>query len=217
MGIAASAAFDALRVYALWEKSLWISIPVFVVAITPAWTNLYATALTYLESIGLFPLPFGGCNIGSSLSGRQQLQWGSVNRATTIVSNALVLSATWYKTFHAVREGHWLRLPVRLSDLLIRDGTIYFSLMFILNVSQFVLDLTDVPDVQNTLSYFIYPLSSMLMSRFILDLRDFYKRSNDETVLQSDLEFTRGSVSVSYIARRNGSLEASCESENMSV
>ncbi|OCH87019.1 hypothetical protein OBBRIDRAFT_837711 [Obba rivulosa] len=58
-----------------------------------------------------------------------------------------------------------------LATLLLRDGTIYFLIFLFLNVIQMILFLTGV---FNYVTIFITPLSSILVSRFIMNLRQIH-------------------------------------------
>jgi len=68
--------------------------------------------------------------------------------------------------------------------------------MFALNVAQAVLDIDTTAAIDglpavDLVSPFVFPLSSILMSRFILDLREINGPATNETSFRSDLEFAR--------------------------
>ncbi|KAI0353399.1 hypothetical protein OH77DRAFT_627554 [Trametes cingulata] len=57
-----------------------------------------------------------------------------------------------------------------LVTLLLRDGTVYFLLLLILNIAQIILAALVPGD--NFIAFFISPLTSILISRFLLNLRE---------------------------------------------
>lgn len=200
--IIAVAGFGAVRVHAMWEQSLWLSIPTFVLMLTPAWTNIQATVATYLEAIDPLPPPYGGCILATSNTQLELRVLQSISRATPIAGDALILAVTWCKTYRNMREAQRLGVQTKLTNLLLQDGTFYFGIMFALNFAQLMLDTAG----SNTTLLFsltpvIIPMSSLLVSRFILDLRDISEAQNGGTVFQSDLEFARGSNPNTSIAQ----------------
>jgi len=56
-----------------------------------------------------------------------------------------------------------------VSELVVRDGSSYFLLLLILNVAQIVLAAEVAGD--NAISYFVSPMTSILISHLILNLR----------------------------------------------
>ena len=49
-----------------------------------------------------------------------------VTRVCAIVSDLLVITATWWRTYAMKREADRLHIKASLASLLLRDGTIYF-------------------------------------------------------------------------------------------
>jgi len=125
--IIAVAGFGAVRVHAMWEQSLWLSIPTFVLMLTPAWTNIQATVATYLEAIDPLPPPYGGCILATSNTQLELRVLQSISRATPIAGDALILAVTWCKTYRNMREAQRLGVQTKLTNLLLQDGTFYFG------------------------------------------------------------------------------------------
>ncbi|KAH9926057.1 uncharacterized protein B0H18DRAFT_1007721 [Fomitopsis serialis] len=103
----------------------------------------------------------------------------SVNRTVTLVvliSNMLVdvvvIIVTWVYTFHIVKvQGRkilWTRRSI--SWILLRDGTIYFLAIFILNLIIFVIGVWF--NTLNYLSNLSLPLQLVLVSRLVINLRE---------------------------------------------
>ncbi|OCH92598.1 hypothetical protein OBBRIDRAFT_421936 [Obba rivulosa] len=87
-----------------------------------------------------------------------------VSRVSTIVSDLLVLWATWYKTFMTRKL-----FPDPLLKMLLRDGTVYFLALLALNVLNIVGWSTNV--FIFSVEDFTTPLSSVIMSHFLMNLR----------------------------------------------
>ncbi|KAL4253658.1 hypothetical protein ABKN59_003739 [Abortiporus biennis] len=65
----------------------------------------------------------------------------------------------------------------RLVTLLLRDGSIYFSLLLLMNVTQLGLSTKIQANVASP--YFVPPITSILMSRFLLNLRRVHLSPSD--------------------------------------
>ncbi|TFK85678.1 hypothetical protein K466DRAFT_600979 [Polyporus arcularius HHB13444] len=63
-----------------------------------------------------------------------------------------------------------------LSDILFRDGTIYFVVLFILNILHLVLSVTTLAEIANTgtsyVTIFTGPLTAILILHFLLNLQE---------------------------------------------
>ncbi|EKM50772.1 uncharacterized protein PHACADRAFT_213651 [Phanerochaete carnosa HHB-10118-sp] len=70
-----------------------------------------------------------------------------------------------WETFDHIRAARKLSIKTPLSTLFLRDGTLYFIVLIVLNIGQVVV----APSL--CVSQLIYTLSSILMSRFFLNLR----------------------------------------------
>ncbi|KAH9941301.1 uncharacterized protein BXZ73DRAFT_98517 [Epithele typhae] len=56
-----------------------------------------------------------------------------------------------------------------LSVLLLRDGTLYFLLLLALNVAQMII--SSIPNGTTSVSHIVSPITSILITRFLLNLR----------------------------------------------
>ncbi|KAI0799585.1 hypothetical protein BC629DRAFT_1496958 [Irpex lacteus] len=95
-----------------------------------------------------------------------------MTRTSVIVGDVLALSVTWWKTFGSVREAARLKLKVTLGMVLIREGTLLSLALLVLNVCQMLS--VDVRSMKNGNPGigFLLPLSSTLVCRFMLNLKD---------------------------------------------
>jgi len=93
-------------------------------------------------------------------------------RTCAIGSDLVVLIVTWYHTYGVIRsyskETHSAK-PT-LAKLLLKDGTLYFLALFLVNVAD-ILDFLLANGALFNLSTFILPMSSILTSRFLLHVR----------------------------------------------
>ncbi|TFY64160.1 hypothetical protein EVJ58_g2806 [Rhodofomes roseus] len=99
---------------------------------------------------------------------REGLSVSIIGYACFIVAEALVLLSTWWHTYGLKKLARENNQEVSLTDLLLRDGTVYFGLMFLLeifaSIGQYVTALEGAPA-------FVFALEAILLSRFILNLR----------------------------------------------
>ncbi|PCH34968.1 hypothetical protein WOLCODRAFT_155612 [Wolfiporia cocos MD-104 SS10] len=181
------ALFTSLRLYAIWFKDLKILFAVMLLGLVPAAVNIYYyTTVTFIPS----PPPFMGCadivNLSPSAGNIHRL--AIFNCVFAIASDGIVLVLTWIKTAEIARAFTRAEKPTgHLVTLILRDGTLYFVTMLILNVINLVViefqDFGSLPALTEV-------LTSILISRFLLNLRGVYlaqgeSRSYDESSLQS--------------------------------
>ncbi|KAH8083298.1 hypothetical protein BXZ70DRAFT_958347 [Cristinia sonorae] len=159
------AAFFSLRIYATWGRDWRPAVPILLLALVSPVANVWI----YSQSTPVVaPFPAVGCaqyfihdiTVYSRLS--------IVIRTTTIASEFLVVLFTFVKAVGSRKSRHFNE-QAPLFMCIIRDGTLHFLLMLTLNVIQ--LGIATVPGAPNILSYVITPLSSILISRFLLNLR----------------------------------------------
>ncbi|RDX49773.1 hypothetical protein OH76DRAFT_511381 [Lentinus brumalis] len=94
-----------------------------------------------------------------------------MTRTCVLLGDVLVLFITWHSTYRMWRDGRTARFRASLSTLLLRDGTIYFIVILILSALQLLfLFVNDVRNIETTFADTLMPL---LISRLILNLREF--------------------------------------------
>jgi len=163
-----SMSFSSLRLYAIWEKDRRIMAVIALLGLVPPGINMfYYTTLTIVST----PPPFVGCGEYVSLTTEQSNIIAYFNVVFAIVSDAVVLILVWLRTYTIMREISKFGDGPHLSTLLLRDGTIYFVSLLILNVVNLIAirfqSFGSVPALTSV-------LSSILISRFFLDLREVY-------------------------------------------
>ncbi|TFK91435.1 hypothetical protein K466DRAFT_660052 [Polyporus arcularius HHB13444] len=180
------AIFSALRAYALGRSKL-VGLVVLTLSLAPVGANLV--------HFGFDPIgenyPIFGCEWSDSVTDAINQRYGSrrcisyvtddiegvvilISRVPLIVADMLLIYITWTK-LNSRRALGSKRLS--LSDILFRDGTTYFIVLFILNVLHLVLSesaLFGFPETVgiSDVTLFTGPLSSLLVSRFLLDLQE---------------------------------------------
>lgn len=89
-------------------------------------------------------------------------------RTSTICSDLTVLVVTWTRTYRIYREAAKVNIRLPVTILLIRDGTLYFLVVLLLNLTHVIVFHTQG---QIFLVSFICALSAVLASRFLLNFR----------------------------------------------
>ncbi|KAI0353966.1 hypothetical protein OH77DRAFT_1591012, partial [Trametes cingulata] len=125
-----------------------------------------------------------GCGVSSTLSQSAYRLLATGARVSAVASDLLVLSVTIYQTHKAYRSQSWDTRP-SLSVILLRDGTIYFAVLFIFNVCDIIfLQLA----VNGALADFVTVLSVVLVTRFLLDLRQSQADSSGPSLQLTSVE-----------------------------
>ncbi|KAJ3012698.1 hypothetical protein NUW54_g1796 [Trametes sanguinea] len=173
-------AFATLRVYAVWSRDWRPALPVLVLALMTPVSNLVASVqsirevlhCSQVDSIWIsLALRFLHQDPPSDALFRQTLRLTCTaiviaERATTTAYDALVLILTFIKTSQARRAAMSLSRRPSLVALILRDG----ALLVIMNIAQIVVA-AEFPG-NNFVAFFISPLTSILISRFLLNLRE---------------------------------------------
>lgn len=90
------------------------------------------------------------------------------SRTSAMVSDIIVIVVTWYYTYNRYRNPLQLQDQPSLTLLMLRDGTLYFIIFLVMNILRIVLDHFNTIQV---LQIFMIPISSILISRFLLNIR----------------------------------------------
>ncbi|CCM06021.1 uncharacterized protein FIBRA_08265 [Fibroporia radiculosa] len=189
------AVFTSLRLYAIWNRDRRILIAVILLGlVSPAANIFYYTTLQEEAA----PPPLYGCAVRvhmSASAGEMSVPVGLVvmrladntfsfaifNCVFAICSDAIVLILTWLKTAEIQRAFSSAHVKGgSISSLIQRDGTVYFLTLLVLNVVNLIAikfqDYGCIPALTEV-------LSSILISRFLLNLRGVYLSDSE---LQED-------------------------------
>ncbi|KAH9911118.1 uncharacterized protein B0H18DRAFT_1064545 [Fomitopsis serialis] len=161
------AVVSALRVYALTKRNWWLSTVTFVLGIAPLAVDLYVgTTISYrIIPLGNETLCQEDTNVNRGFYRKSLI----ICRGCSIVSDLLVLGVTMYHILPrslVFSRMMWSRKS--FTRILLRDGILYFATLTTLNALEIALYLTATDDFIN---YFIAPVSTVFVSRFMLNLR----------------------------------------------
>ncbi|EKM56875.1 uncharacterized protein PHACADRAFT_254235 [Phanerochaete carnosa HHB-10118-sp] len=169
------AAFTALRVYAIWNRDWRPALPVLLLALVSPVVNIYMDATQEPE---VAPSPSVGCAVYLKITNDLFGVLTIVTRASTLATDGIVLLLTIIRAIRLKKEGtRWTR-KVGLLPLLLRDGVLYFLLLFCINLTQIIV--TAQVAGNNDIVYYVSPVTSMLISRFLIDLRRVVHRDQSE-------------------------------------
>ncbi|GBE83894.1 hypothetical protein SCP_0509510 [Sparassis crispa] len=157
------AVFSGLRVYAVSSRNWYFTVPTVALGMVPVAANIYSLAKTSYAFVVVLPVLGHICQNTSYLT--------SDFAILTIASDVIVLCVTWFNTYTIKRDADNANIKATIVTLLLRDGTFYFLCLLCLNIIAIVLD-ARTPYVY--ILYFVAPISSMLISRFLLNLRHIY-------------------------------------------
>ncbi|EED85792.1 predicted protein [Postia placenta Mad-698-R] len=177
----------ALRVHAVTGRSWHWVLPVWLLGIVPIGTNIWRMTQETLAVV-----PQLGCM--SSVSISEAINNMMDTRASVVVSDILVVSATWYYISHinSVRtqlvRDMWASRP-NLTTVMFRDGTLYFLIISLLNVVDLVLTTITIGGVRSfymtDITSLITVMSSILICRFLICIREAAERSTQALGSQS--------------------------------
>ncbi|KAI0671327.1 hypothetical protein C8Q78DRAFT_1028337 [Trametes maxima] len=195
-------AFVAIRVSALWSRSWRLATCLFLMGlISPVCTT---QLLTFAFETTVTPWPLPPCqnhvedkSIISSLTLRT---FPIVTSATSIVYELFCLLVTLAKTLSLWREQRRIGMPTQFTAMLLRDGSLYFGVMFILAILNIVAaslpqDLLPV-DIQVN-AVIPRALTPILTARFIAHLRACHHNDSD-VELRGSMESTGDSSALHF-------------------
>ncbi|TFY57127.1 hypothetical protein EVJ58_g7216 [Rhodofomes roseus] len=122
-----------------------------------------------------------------------------VSIVTSIAADGIVFIVTWRRTYNVVRLSREANIEVSLSSLLLRDGMIYFASLFTVNC---IIIATNWTTYGSLFNYLTLPISTVLLSRMLLNLREASLRANgastsshlggSQSATMPDIDFARG-------------------------
>ncbi|TFK78246.1 hypothetical protein K466DRAFT_507600, partial [Polyporus arcularius HHB13444] len=218
------AAFSALRAYVL-SRSKPLGIVVAALSLAPVGANLVDYGYQY--SGENFP-PFG-CLVTDNTTAALQLRFGLfitiISRVPLIAADIILIYITWTTlrgsaTLTDIQKSKQLTL----SDVLFRGGTIYFVILFIMNVLHLVFSATAVSINMSFISYLLVTftqtksirrITAILISHFLLELQEA-----NHTVVKLDagdpLHSSRNAwdSTPSFISSLGGFINPSCSAQS---
>ncbi|KAI9063139.1 hypothetical protein FKP32DRAFT_1572420 [Trametes sanguinea] len=213
--------FSTLRVYAISRQNWRLALLVAVPGCMPLASNIY---LYTQGSTANYPLPIGcvwldtiPVNIDNRCASHRRHWLLIATRTSAILTDVLVLITTWWQTYSLRRLAVQANMQVSLATLLVRDGTIYFLVLLAMNTFHIAFSLTGRFTYTIT---FEEPLTTILISRFLLNLREASMSTGQSSLDMSEPSFVRrhpqeeeGALNVvaSFIAPLGALLDHSAE------
>ncbi|EMD38765.1 hypothetical protein CERSUDRAFT_112477 [Gelatoporia subvermispora B] len=171
------AAFSALRVYAIGGGNRWLTSIVGALSMVAPVTNSYFYFGTsfYVED------PSAGCSNGSTLSPATITKFTIATRACAAAAELIVLVVTWFETHRTRMYASNANISTPISSALIRGGTLHFTLLLALDI----LNIVGVDTNRFTMAagLFTIPLSAIIISHFLLDLRQIASAVDEKSLV----------------------------------
>ncbi|KAH9896100.1 hypothetical protein C8Q73DRAFT_789883 [Cubamyces lactineus] len=160
-------AFSTMRVYAISGRDWRIAALVCILMLGPIISNIYNIPFEFPVNM---PPPYG-CSFDNSVS----LATHAI--VPLMAGDAIVILVTWWKTYKLKKAADEARITISLVDLLLRDGSVYFATMLVVNslhiMMNYVVKISFLGDVADV-------ITSILISRFIMNLRDIDGKDTGE-------------------------------------
>ncbi|CAL1698806.1 unnamed protein product [Somion occarium] len=173
-----AAAFMAIRMYAIWNGDRRVFAVVFILGlVTPAINIYYYTTLSVIA----LPQPLVGC--GEEVDLHTPIAISVFNRVFAIGLDAFILILTWAKTAGIMRSLASVHIRTSLTTMLLRDGTVYFAFLLVLNVANLVAISYNIFGALPALTDVV---TSILITRFLLNLRGVYSSNGATTSFDFD-------------------------------
>ncbi|PCH40419.1 hypothetical protein WOLCODRAFT_136864 [Wolfiporia cocos MD-104 SS10] len=166
--------FSAIRAYAISGHNPYATVCVGLLALVSLSCIMYIVANLRFSRA---PSSTGSCSTFFSFT--QHL----MNKVSTAARVCLIASETTVLIILIICTPDTDITKASFAASMRRNGLVYFAVMVLLNILDAVLFVKGV--FYNVFPSFISPLSSIIISRFVLDLREEFDQSSDETLLPS--------------------------------
>ncbi|KAI1784400.1 hypothetical protein LXA43DRAFT_1101438 [Ganoderma leucocontextum] len=182
LGTIAFSTFSALRAYALSNRNMWLSAIIILLALPSMVMN--TSIQLRLVDLAIPDALSQVCSTASILVGSTNhpaiIILSSVNvvwRGSQLAAELLVVGITWWYSYQSYRIRKGINLGKTISSLLIYNGSLYFLFLATLYVLEIIFATASVADTVSTAAVFLEifydPITSILMCRFMLELRQF--------------------------------------------
>ncbi|KAJ3552537.1 hypothetical protein NM688_g4102 [Phlebia brevispora] len=193
-------AFSFLRVFALLDRNYYVSTFVLLLDLVPipiAAILIHNTAWQYVDSPVLGSACYGLNTLDPStilqdsfpVTSRTTLITFTVNLisvVTPIVADVTVLGVTFYKTYHHIKQASSVGIRVGLSEALLKNGSLCFVALLVISIISLLLDLVPALQNGNPLGVLTQILPYVLVSRFLINLRQVDSPNMSERSVKMD-------------------------------
>ncbi|KAI0272849.1 hypothetical protein BGY98DRAFT_152955 [Russula aff. rugulosa BPL654] len=179
-----------LRVYALYGRSRRILVLLIFFAMgsfVTAFVSLFLDRKAGDETIPVIS-PFGGCAQYTPMTGGR---FSAIAWAGGFAGDTAIFFLTLYKAFTIGRG-------VKLLDVLVRDGTMYFSALSLMNLGNIMTLLFAPPLLKTSITSYTNVLATILVNRLVLNLRERAATNRLSTTVESAGRFRRPYQSMSH-------------------
>ncbi|KAI0332937.1 hypothetical protein GY45DRAFT_1335192 [Cubamyces sp. BRFM 1775] len=139
------AIFSALRTYALQRKLRWAIIVLILSLITVVVSSLWQVKEHWLA---IHEVPGDGCTLSDNIPvafQRRRMNIGpALSRGPIIIADIITIIITWKTQYQTYNIGKKVSSHSSIATVLLRDGTIYFVILSILNTLLLVFDYLQV-------------------------------------------------------------------------
>ncbi|KAI0739407.1 hypothetical protein C8Q80DRAFT_1198512 [Daedaleopsis nitida] len=202
------AIFSGTRTYALC-RSWPMSALIVILSLAPVGINYTAFAMFQTPASD----PIFGCGAIQTTTLSENIIFATVSRGSLIIADFLLALTTWRTLGRSSATGTFSLNQRHTSfvGVFIWNGTIYFVVLFILNVLHLSFTVSAIGEAGNASSELIRftdPLTAILVYHFIIDLQEAnehnVKIGSDDPELQGSVDSAQGSIS--FVNRAIGSL-----------
>ncbi|KAI0337839.1 hypothetical protein BDW22DRAFT_1464303 [Trametopsis cervina] len=170
--------FTALRGYSLLQRTnlnLVFSVIICVLSLMP----LLIDIVIFSTDIPEYLADISSCAASYGISPTLNLRLSLTSRISATLGDIIVLTITWHKTMSNYRAGRKHNLNVPLTTLLIRDGTMYFIVLLLINILTMLFN--NLPSLVNLQleTPFLQGIPPILICRFMMNLRDMESNSGE--------------------------------------
>ncbi|GJE86752.1 hypothetical protein PsYK624_028330 [Phanerochaete sordida] len=158
------AAFATIRVYAIWNYN-WK--PALLILLLSLISPIISIIMDVDQLPAIAPPPSVGAWAFLTIPHSRRLT--IINRASTVAYDGVVLLLTVARAMSLRQDSIRLRVRDGIMALILRDGALYFLALLCINLTQIIMSAELAGN--NNIAYYVSPMTSVLISRFLIDLR----------------------------------------------
>ncbi|KAJ3558448.1 hypothetical protein NM688_g925 [Phlebia brevispora] len=177
-------AFSALRVFALLDRAYFTAGAVLFLGLAPIGVGLFLDSQAVYYNV-YDPLLGRSSCVPSSVMSTSTILYPAVNiagRLAVLAADFIAIVATWIKTYRHVEHAALTGFNVDFSAVLLQYGTLFFVSLCLLELVTILL--IPFSRVASSLG-FVMIIPNILISRFLINLRQVDSTTTSQTVLSS--------------------------------